>query len=292
MTAIVQIPLYPPYEQPFLDANGRVSRPWLSYFESLNGNVGNVLNPTTGVVTRTGDLTLNDFVLGNGGGDSKTAGFSVVPPVNGGTGSASVPTNGEIPIGNGTDYVAATLTAGTGISVTNGGGSAAIAATTGLPRTVVTLANADVLALPTTPFPLVAAQGAGTRIIPVCVVLESTFAAGAYTNVKTDGSLWAGVPTGFGEYSTNFIVNDSNVSDTHTDLTTFLSAQNSLVMLVPFANADVTDGWGNLAAVDAVTSASQNVIFHLATDNGGLGNYTGGNAANTLKVTTFYVVAA
>jgi trimeric autotransporter adhesin len=45
--------------------------------------------------------------------------------------TTTAPTNGQIPIGNGTDYTAATITAGTGISVTNGAGSISIAATGG-----------------------------------------------------------------------------------------------------------------------------------------------------------------
>lgn len=50
-------------------------------------------------------------------------------PSLGGTGSSSVPTNGQIPIGNGTTYTAAALTAGTGISITNGSGTITIAST-------------------------------------------------------------------------------------------------------------------------------------------------------------------
>lgn len=50
---------------------------------------------------------------------------------NGGTGITTTPTNGQIPIGNGTIYTAATITAGTGISVTNGSGSITIATSGG-----------------------------------------------------------------------------------------------------------------------------------------------------------------
>ena len=45
----------------------------------------------------------------------------------GGTGITTTPANGAIPIGNGTNYTAATLTAGTGISITNGAGSVTLA---------------------------------------------------------------------------------------------------------------------------------------------------------------------
>ena len=47
-------------------------------------------------------------------------------PGNGGLGITSTPSNGQIPIGNGTNYTAANLTAGSGISVTNGSGSVTI----------------------------------------------------------------------------------------------------------------------------------------------------------------------
>lgn len=46
---------------------------------------------------------------------------------NGGTGTASTPTNGQLLIGNGTNYTLAALTQGTGITVTNGAGSISIA---------------------------------------------------------------------------------------------------------------------------------------------------------------------
>lgn len=45
----------------------------------------------------------------------------------GGLGIATVPSNGQIPIGNGTNYTAAALTAGTGITVTNGAGTITLA---------------------------------------------------------------------------------------------------------------------------------------------------------------------
>lgn len=47
----------------------------------------------------------------------------------GGTGSSAVPANGQILIGNGTDYTLATLTAGANITITNGIGTITIAAT-------------------------------------------------------------------------------------------------------------------------------------------------------------------
>lgn len=55
----------------------------------------------------------------------------VLAPSNGGTGSSTIPTDGQVPIGNGTAYVPNTLTAGSNITITNGAGTIMIAASGG-----------------------------------------------------------------------------------------------------------------------------------------------------------------
>ena len=52
-----------------------------------------------------------------------------LPIANGGTGLTTTPANGALDIGNGTGFTRTTLTAGTGISITNGSGSISIAST-------------------------------------------------------------------------------------------------------------------------------------------------------------------
>jgi hypothetical protein len=52
-----------------------------------------------------------------------------LPVSRGGTGLSTTPTNGQLLIGNGTGYTLSTLTAGTGVSITNGVGSITIANT-------------------------------------------------------------------------------------------------------------------------------------------------------------------
>lgn len=66
-----------------------------------------------------------------GGSNFNSSG--VLQPAGGGTGVTTTPTNGQIPIGNGTNYTAATITQGSGISITNGSGSITIAATASTP---------------------------------------------------------------------------------------------------------------------------------------------------------------
>jgi hypothetical protein len=53
----------------------------------------------------------------------------VLPVANGGTNVATIPTNGQLLIGNGTGYTLASLTAGSNITITPGAGTISIAAT-------------------------------------------------------------------------------------------------------------------------------------------------------------------
>jgi hypothetical protein len=81
----------------FLDQNGKISREWYMYLYNL--------------YTITG------------------AGTGITPVINGGTGLGTIPTNGQLLIGNGTGYTLNTLGYGAGISVTNGSGTISVANT-------------------------------------------------------------------------------------------------------------------------------------------------------------------
>lgn len=60
---------------------------------------------------------------------------------NGGIGTTAAPTNGQIPIGNGTNFSLSTITAGSGITITNGGGSITIATSGGGSGTVTSVSG-------------------------------------------------------------------------------------------------------------------------------------------------------
>jgi len=89
------------------------------------GGTGTVNGITlTGTVTSSGSLTLG----GTLSGVSLTTQVSGTLPVgNGGTGLATTPTNGQLLIGNGTNFSLAALTAGANITVTNSAGGITIA---------------------------------------------------------------------------------------------------------------------------------------------------------------------
>ena len=78
-----------------------------------------------GACTGVGSAT-NGQILYNS--SSSVAGVTAVTYANGGTGLTGEPTNGQLAIGNGTGYTLATLTAGSGMTVTNGAGTITLAA--------------------------------------------------------------------------------------------------------------------------------------------------------------------
>jgi hypothetical protein len=96
--------------------------------------------PTTGVTLSSGEKAL---VAWNGSDFIKITSSGVLAVANGGTGQSSY-TNGQLLIGNttGNTLTKATLTAGTGITITNGTGSITIAASSttsiGLVRAIAT----------------------------------------------------------------------------------------------------------------------------------------------------------
>ena len=67
----------------------------------------------------------------SGQADLTTAVTGALPVANGGTGVTATPANGELLIGNGSGFTKTTLTAGSGITVTNGAGSISIASSGG-----------------------------------------------------------------------------------------------------------------------------------------------------------------
>ena len=88
-------------QSPFLDPMGRPAREWTQWLQ--NPDVQTLTAATLNVTNVILDLPLDVQY--------------------GGTGLSTIPTNGQLLIGNGTDYTLSTLTAGTGLTITNAAGS-------------------------------------------------------------------------------------------------------------------------------------------------------------------------
>lgn len=102
----------------------------------------------------------------------------------GGTGQASIPTNGQLLIGNGTGFTLATLTAGSGITITNNAGSISLSAA-GLPA--VTVSNTTTISAAANNHYVLTAVSLTTVTLPASPTISDTIyvtvANGLLTNV-------------------------------------------------------------------------------------------------------------
>ena len=75
--------------------------------------------------------TANEIDITNGAGSITIGLVDPLAVSKGGTSKGSTPSNGQLPIGNGTDFTFATLTQGSNVTITNASGSITIASTGG-----------------------------------------------------------------------------------------------------------------------------------------------------------------
>jgi hypothetical protein len=160
----------------FLDKDGRISREWYMFLYNLYALVG--------------------------------TGSGVIPVTSGGTGLTTIPTNGQLLIGNGNGYTLNTLGTGSGISVANGVGTITVANTGVLSNIAgtgisvsgatgnVTIANTGVLSF----------SGGTTGLTPVAAAVGVVVLGG--TLIAANGG------TGFASYA----VGDLLYADTTTTL--------------------------------------------------------------------------
>jgi hypothetical protein len=137
-----------------------------------------LIDPKTGLMSREWYRFFFNLYVVTG------TGTGITPVTSGGTGLGTIPTNGQLLIGNGSGYTLRTLTAGTGITVTNGAGT-------------IVLANAGVLSW----------SGGASGLTPAAATTGAVTLAG--TLVAANGG------TGFASYA----VGDLLYANTTTTLT-------------------------------------------------------------------------
>lgn len=155
-----------------------------------------------------------------------------------------------------------------------------------LQSATVTLTDAQIKALPTTEVEIVAAPGADKMIYPVYfIAIITTAAGGEYTNISADA--YINLETDTGHYG---IITGNHAGVLNGVSRSLGTADNvGLVLAGPMQNGYYSSNFGALIPDDTQTIISLgNKALRLNMVNSG--NLTGGNAANTLKVTVYYTV--
>jgi hypothetical protein len=153
--------------------------------------------------------------------------------------------------------------------------------------TPVTITHANILTLPTTPVAVVSAPVAGSMLIPLGAILVADCSAGDYTNIDAaaflkvaDAALAVEVLTILDE-ATNGGVSALLAPGGAPSFASLIPWPGTPYGAAPTGETEVFDP----TAIDGVALAIQ-------ADNGASGDFTGGDALNTLTVTVVYVNVA
>lgn len=243
----------------------------------------NLVDPATGLMSRDWFRYFNNLNTLVGGG-------SGVAPINaGGTGIGALPTNGQLLIGNNTNYSLNTLTAGAGLTITNGPGTI----TPSITNTTVTAASyGSATAVPTY---TVNARGQLTAAANVAIAI-------ATTQINA-GALPAGVTLDASQITGNFA--SGTYTPTLTNVTNITASTAAVCQYMRVLTAVTVSGSVSItatAAGNAVLRMSLPIAsnFASATQAGGTfatttagGTAQGGIVADaTNKTFTFQFVAA
>jgi hypothetical protein len=142
----------------------------------------------------------------------------------------------------------------------------------------VTLTDAQIKALPTTKFEIIPAPGENKIIVPVSAIFILDTLAGAYTSDAD--SAWnlrwgTDSETASQIMPINAILNQQNIGFGQWG--------------IPYAD-NGTGNFGNVVINIAFSNSLINKSIVITDGWMGVADYTGGNAANTLKVIVYYVV--
>jgi hypothetical protein len=152
---------------------------------------------------------------------------------------------------------------------------------TGVSVASKTLTNAQIKALPTTPVEILPAPGVGLALVPLFALVQCNAAAGAFTNIQ-------------GTALVRFLLGTAaefplaRMRETNGDVSRLLAtAAVAAMALCPF-----TPGVDAVSAVVRLKSDWENLALQFDATNAASGDFTGGNAANTLTIAVYFVTVA
>lgn len=170
----------------------------------------------------------------------------------------------------------------------------------GIRITSGTCTDATIKALPTTGVEMVAAIGSGYRIKPIALSFILDASAGAYTNINATYADLAVYYSTSGKWLALPLINDNSLTTALAHVTGFFNNAQTRVLDVQFPYLDAIgngattgargylDYIGNAGMASIANADNNGVTFKV--NNNGSGNFTGGNAANTLKWIFYYSV--
>jgi len=231
------------------------------------------------------------YQAGNGISLTNTV-ISLATPVsvaNGGTGQSAAPSNGQLLIGNGVSFVLSTLTAGSGVSITNSAGSITLSATNSGAVTSVTATGPLASSGGATPDISIAnSTGTGSVVLDQGATISSaTITAAASASITTITGTSANITTVSGTTARFSSAAITQLSGTSAGITTVSGTTTTFssgtitqfgatsATIASVSGTNVTYSNGNLTSATVTTVSGTNLSYGSATITTGNLAFTG-----------------